>query len=182
MGIGGGAMTRSYLATILALVIGIALCLAATCGPARADTASAMRVLCGARGVAIIDRERGITLPESVDNEALTEGVPPMLLAALIASESRCKVNADSGNGDLGLGQLRVGGSAAYGYARREILRPWFNVYLTARHLGMWLRLCNGYVPGALSGYRGLRGCRDSKGSQRVLRLVHKAQEAESRS
>jgi hypothetical protein len=167
-------MTRAHLATILALSIGIALCCLCWSGVAKADTVSMMRTLCGARGVVI---------SPLVDAWAGIEFVPPVLLGALIASESGCWYAAVSKAGkDIGLGQLRVVGSASYGWSRKSLFDPEINVYLTARHLAMWLRICKGYVPGALSGYRGLRGCRDSKGSQRVLRLVAKAMDAERKS
>jgi hypothetical protein len=167
-------MTKSYLATILALAIGIALCLAATCGPARADIVSAMRALCGSRGVEIA---------KHVDHFAGYFHLTPLLLGALVSSESGCHVYATSKSGkDLGLGQLRVGGSAAYGWPRKYLFDPEVNLFLTAKHLRRWLDKCSGYVPGALSGYRGLRGCKDSKGSQRVLRLVRQAEAAEARS
>lgn len=128
------------------------------------------------------DREYQRTLPQLVDYEAEGHGLSPILLAALIASESRCKQDADSGNGDIGLGQIRIGGSAAMGNSRRWLLKPWMNVNLTARHLSMWLRICDGYVLGALSGYRGLKGCKSSKGSRRVMQLFEKAKNAEVKS
>lgn len=141
-------------------------------GEPRADTASAMRALCGARGAAIAPL---------VDGQS--QVVPALLLGALIASESGCKAHARSPVGlDIGLGQIRLGGSAGHGYTARQLLDPATNVRLTAAHLRRCIDTCGGYVLGGLSLYRGLRGCKDSKGSRRVMRLLEKAQRVEARS
>jgi soluble lytic murein transglycosylase-like protein len=136
---------------------------------ARGDQAGrALHALCGPRGDAIADMVRV---------EAHRHLIHPALLAAVVASESTCNPNAHSGRGDFGLGQIRLSGSANVGTFTAEQLRdPAINLRLTARHLSKCLTICNGYVLGALSVYRGVKRCRATDGSRRVLgmlRAVH---------
>ena len=131
-------------------------------GAVRADqTEVALTVMCGARGA---------TLVQMVRAEARRHLMHPLLLASVIAAESRCRAYASSGRGDFGLGQIRLGGSAARGATVAELLEPARNVELTARHLASCLMLC-GFTSGALSVYSGRKHCRPSKYSERVLGL-----------
>lgn len=157
------------------LIAGIIGCTQSCIGPARADQAQrTLRALCGTRGEAIA---------ELVRMEAHRHLLHPVLLARVIAAESTCRPGADSGHGDIGLGQIRVGTAAAKGATREELEESSVNVRLTAAHLARCLTLCGDYVLGGLSVYRGYRKCRDSAGSRRVLGMVGAAkrmQEARS--
>jgi len=142
--------------------------------PTRTGNASqlddGMRTLCGKRGAKVARL--------AVVHAAI---VDPLLLGAVVASESGCKESAVGGGGvDIGLGQIRIGGSAARGYRRAALLRPVLNIRLTAEHLRRCLDLCDGWVAAALSVYRGHRRCVDSKGSRRVLRLYAMAKGSRS--
>jgi len=130
-----------------------------------------MRVLCGSRGLAVARL--------AARHAAI---VDPLLLGAVVASESGCHAHAVSAGGlDLGYGQIRLHGSAARHHGRAALLRPALNIRLTAEHLRRCLDLCDGWIAGALSVYRGIRRCVDSRGSRRVLKLYEKAK-GESRS
>lgn len=140
---------------------------------ARGDQAGrSLHALCGTRGDAIADLVRA---------EAHRHLIHPALLAAVVASESTCNPNAHSGHNDWGLGQIRLGGSANVHHATAAQLRdPATNLYLTSRHLAKCLTTCNGYVLGALSVYRGVKRCRATDGSRRVLGLLRTARENRS--
>jgi soluble lytic murein transglycosylase-like protein len=140
---------------------------------ARGDSAGrALHVLCGPRGDAIADMVRV---------EARRHLIHPALLAAVVASESTCNPNAHSGHNDWGLGQIRLGGSANVGgYSAAQLRDPATNLYLTSRHLAKCLTICNGYVLGALSVYRGVSRCRATDGSRRVLGMLRTARENRS--
>jgi hypothetical protein len=97
-----------------------------------------------------------------------------VLVVAVIRAESTCNERADSGRLDLGLGQIRLGTLAAAGATRAQLLDPETNIALTARHLAKCLATCPTLL-GALSLYRGIAGCKSSKGSRRVLALMHEA-------
>jgi hypothetical protein len=134
--------------------------------PARADTLDdSLRLLCGPRGAPIADLVR---------TEARRNRLHPVLLASVIAAESRCRPNAIGAKGEVGLGQLMPTGAGA-GYTRAELLDPQTNLKLTAKHLAKCLLICGGFVPGGLSVYRGHRRCQDSKGSRKVLGLLDEA-------
>jgi soluble lytic murein transglycosylase-like protein len=95
-------------------------------GAARADSADrALSRLCPhAMGIA-----------PQIEAHARRQLLHPALLVALIAHESGCRESAFSGKGDYGLGQIRVGGSAAHGASVEDLLKPERNIELTARHL-----------------------------------------------
>jgi hypothetical protein len=124
--------------------------------------ASALLQLCGHRA------QRFAPL---VREMAQRHGIPWRMLVANVASESRCNPRADSGKGDYGLGQIRVGGSAAGKHTRLQLLQPRLNLRLTARHMRRCFDLC-GWWAGALSVYKGHRKCRSSKGARRVMGLA----------
>lgn len=106
--------------------------------------------------------------------EAATVGIDSVLLAAIVANESRCRVSADSGKGDYGLAQIRLGGSAAGDATAVELLDPRTNLHLAALHVRRCLELC-GDVHGALSVYAGHKKCRPSRYSRRVLGMYEAA-------
>jgi hypothetical protein len=131
-----------------------------------------MRVLCGTRGLAVA---RLADLHAAI--------VDPLLVGAVVASESGCHAHAVSAGGlDIGYGQLRLGGSAARHHGRAALLQPALNIRLTAEHLRRCLDLCDGWIAGALSVYRGIRRCVDSRGSRRVLDLYLSAKMGVSKS
>jgi hypothetical protein len=149
--------------TRILLVLGIIGCLQCWCGPAHAgEVRSALSQLCGHRA------QRFAPL---VVVMAKRHDIPWRVLVANVAAESHCNSRADSGKGDIGLGQIRVGGSAAGKYTRLQLLRPRLNMRLTARHLRRCFDLCGWWV-GALSVYKGHRRCRASKGARRVMELA----------
>ena len=147
---------------LLLFILGTIGCLQSCLGPARADDVpKILRERCGERGSALIGPVR---------SEARRWLLHPDLLARVVGHESRCDPAADSGVGDLGLGQIRLGTDAARGASRAELMRPGLNLYLTARHLAWCLILCGERIPGALSVYSGRRWCRASAYSWRVMR------------
>lgn len=132
--------------TFIGIAIGCTHCL----GPARADqTDRELAKLCGPRGASIADLIR---------KEARHHLLHPVLLSQLVAGESTCRWWADSGLGDIGLGQIRLGGSAARGATRAQLLDPATNLHLAASHLDRLLLIC-GSIPGALRVYRGHTRC-----------------------
>lgn len=150
---------------ILLILLGALLCLTRWAGPARADDVGrVLRVLCPGRS--------GGALPALIRVEARRHLLRAEILAAVVGHESGCRADADSGAGDLGLGQIRLGTLAAAGRTRVELLTPSGNVYLTARHLAWCLTLCGGRLRGALSVYSGRRWCRDSTYAKRVVEIL----------
>jgi hypothetical protein len=134
--------------------------------PVHADTLDdSLRLLCGPRGDAIAGIVRA---------EARRNLLHPVLLASVIAAESRCRPDAVGAKGEIGLGQLLPTGAGA-GYTRAQLRDPETNVKLTAAHLARCLLLCGDFVAGGLSVYRGVKRCKDSKGSRRVLGMVDEA-------
>lgn len=165
-------MTRA-----LMFAVGVLLCTAATCGPARADTASALRALCG---------QRGRTLAPIVDRAAALHSIPAIWLVAQVAAESQCRpgvVNARTGA--VGLMQIMPMGSANPRRLSAAALRnPATSINLGAAHLARCLALC-GSFGGAIHVYHGHKKCSGWKRDwfvQRVLRLMAKAQAAEAKS
>jgi hypothetical protein len=153
-------------------VIGLVLTATSTCGPARADQLDrAMHVLCGARGDAIVDTVRA---------EARHHLLHPIVLAQLVAAESRCKVEAKGAAGEIGLGQIKPDGSAARGRTVAQLRDPAINLHLTAAHLARLEVFCGGIV-GALSVYSGRRQCRESSYSKRVLGMLRAAEIARAK-
>ena len=148
--------------TIAFLALGILVCLQ-NCFAA--DTAHA--------GVA--ERAIGLLCPGRplnallIAREARRQLLPSGLLVAVIAHESGCRSDAKSGRGDFGLGQIRVGGSAARGATVAELMDPEINIRLTAAHLARVLTLCGGLS--GLSVYSGHKRCRSSRYSRAVLGL-----------
>ena len=164
-------MTRAYL-----LACALAWAALLFCVQARADTRDMLAIACGPG--------HGDLAP-LVDREARRQFLRPVLLVAVIARESGCRVDADSGRGDHGLGQIRLGGSAAHGASVEDLLKPERNIELTARHLANCLTLCGG--PTGLSVYAGHRKCKSSHYARRVLATVARiarelARRAEGRS
>ena len=141
---------------LVAFAIAWAVLLSGVC---RADAARAISRLC--------PPGRAYLAP-LVDSAARQHLLHPALLTAVIAHESRCDPRAESGRGDVGLAQVRVGGSAALGSRRAELFDPALNLALAARHLARLLVLC-GSVHGALSVYSGRSKCRKSAYSRAVL-------------
>jgi len=131
-------------------------------GVCRADAARAVSLLCPPGSA---------YLAPLVDSAARLYLLHPHLLVAVVAHESRCDPWAASGRGDFGLGQIRIGGSAALGAAALELQGPALNLALTARHLARCLVLCGALGP-ALSVYSGHRRCRASRYSRAVVALL----------
>jgi soluble lytic murein transglycosylase-like protein len=157
-------MTR-HLLVILAIAWAVLLS-----GFCRADAARAISRLC----------PPGRTyLAPFVDSAARLYLLHPALLTALIAHESRCDPWAESGRGDYGLGQIRVGGSAAMGASAFELFYAALNLGLTARYLSRWIAKCRS-VHGGLSVYSGRSRCRQSAYSRSVLAKFHSAFERRS--
>jgi len=131
--------------------------------PARAETTTqaALSFLCG---------QSAIYLAPLVQTEARRQLLHPVLVAAVIAHESHCRADARSGRGDFGLGQIRVGGSAAHGAHAEDLLNPARNVELTARHLANCLTMCGGL--GGLSVYSGHKRCRSTNYSRSIVGAV----------
>lgn len=151
--------------TFLLLALGVSVCLTRCVGPARAGAVErVLRVLCPGRS--------GGALPALIRVEARRHLLRAEVLAAVVGHESGCRADADSGAGDLGLGQIRLGTLAAAGRTREELLTPSVNVYLTARHVAWCLTLCEGRLRGALSVYSGRRWCRDSAYAKRVVEVL----------
>lgn len=129
--------------------------------PAKADQLDrALRRMCGKRGQPIAGLVRA---------EAHRYLLHPVLLAKLIAAESRCRSDARGALGELGLGQILPRGSAAV--PGLDLLDPATNVRLTAAHLARLEVLC-GSIAGALSVYAGHRLCRPTRYSRRVLSML----------
>jgi soluble lytic murein transglycosylase-like protein len=142
--------------TVAMFAMGLALCLTEC---AHAGAASrALAALC----------PKAVGLAPQIEANARRNLLHPALLTALIAHESRCRVNARSGRGDYGLGQIRVGGSAAKGATAQDLLNPERNLELAARHLAWAMVLCGGTT--GLSVYSGRARCRASKYQREVLR------------
>jgi hypothetical protein len=136
---------------VVLMFLGIALCCTHCEGPARADqTDRELSRLCGPL--------RALAVANLVRLEARHHLLHPVLLARVVASESTCRIDADSGRGDIGLGQVRLGGSAARGHGRLDLLHPAINLHLAAAHLDRLLLLCGSWH-GALRVYRGHRYC-----------------------
>jgi hypothetical protein len=142
--------------TVAMFVTGLALCLT-KCAHAGAAK-RALEVLC----------PKAVGLAPQIEAHAYRNLLHPALVVALIAHESRCRVNARSGRGDYGLGQIRVGGSAAKGATAQDLLNPERNLELAARHLAWAMVLCGGTT--GLSVYSGRAKCRHSRYSREVLR------------
>ena len=134
-----------------AILLGAAICLTATCGPARADTATALDHLCHRPDLAPV-----------IDTAAKRHHVSPMRLAVLMASESTCREDAvNPSTHALGLFQILTTGSANPGHlAPAQLLDPATNADLGAAHLARLLRLC-GSFGAAVSIYHGHRRCGD---------------------
>jgi len=130
------------------------------------ETTDALKSLCSPSAV---------RFSPTIDREATRAGIAPVLVVAVIRAESTCDPKADSGHGDVGLGQLRIGTLAAAGATREELLTPEVNIRLTAAWLAKCLAACPTLL-GGLSRYRGA-GCRDTKGSRRVVRLMEYAKQ-----
>jgi hypothetical protein len=145
------------------VALGAAICLTATCGPAHAETTTeaALTVLCGPRAA---------YLAPVVGAEAHRWLLHPVLVVVVIAHESHCRADARSGRGDYGLGQIRVGGSAAHGADVEDLLKPDRNLELTARHLAGCLTMCGGLS--GLSVYSGHRRCGSTRYSRAIVDTV----------
>lgn len=115
-------------------------------------------------------------LAEPMYAAATRWGVDPVLVAQVVHSESRCKANAvNARTNSIGLGQIKVGGSAARGKTAAQLFHVRTNLDLTARHLAWCLALCG--TPGAAIGvYHGRRKCRADAHSRKVLNSIHEAQ------
>jgi soluble lytic murein transglycosylase-like protein len=138
--------------------------------PARASEAlDAIRVLCP-RHTAIAPLARAA---------AARHDVSPTLLVAVVAHESGCRWWARSGKGDVGLGQIRIGGSAAGKATVAELLDPARNLDLTAAHIARCLALCRG--SSGLSVYAGNRRCRSTRYSRAVMAKVQTVRERTAR-
>ena len=93
--------------------------------------------------------------------------VPPAILVSVARIESRCSPTADDGDSDLGVMQVRLGGSAAHGRTRAQLLDARTNIMLGARHIRYWWDRC-GDLPASLGIYRGSHNCRDGRHSKRA--------------
>lgn len=97
-------------------------------------------------------------------------GVEPDIAIKVMQAESSCRVNADSGKGDIGLFQIRRG-VATVGVSRKsdeQLQRPRLNIKLGVRRLARAKRICGGTPENWLSNYSGLK-CGSSRYSRRVI-------------
>ena len=103
--------------------------------------------------------------------------VPAPVLVSVARIESMCSPDADDGQGDLGVMQVRVGTRAARGHSRAELLRARLNIDLGARHLRHLWDLC-GDLPAALGVYTGLHTCSQGRRSKRARDVLNLAAQA----
>jgi soluble lytic murein transglycosylase-like protein len=133
------------------------------------ETAALLLHLCGPSAV---------HLAPHFDRAAHRWYVPPAILVAVGRIESLCTEDADDGDSDYGVMQLREGTRAARGHSRAELLHARLNIDLGARHIRYWWDRC-GDLPASLGIYTGgSRTCsqgRRSKRARDVLRLAEQA-------
>lgn len=86
-------------------------------------------------------------------------GVPVALLTALVFAESTCRADAvNKRTGAIGLTQLLSTGAGA-GYTREELLDPFTNATVGAKHLKYWRRRCGDWR-GAVEIFGARKNCK----------------------
>ena len=144
-------MTRA----ILFAILGAALCLT-HCAPARAGGAErALLALCPTR----------LDLAPQIEAQARRHMLHPVLVVSLMHVESRCKAEAVSRRGAIGLLQVMPYGPAANGLTRAQLRDPATNIKAGCRWLSMLALWCNG-LPAGIGAYNS-GSCHKSKGFAR---------------
>jgi soluble lytic murein transglycosylase-like protein len=142
-------------------LVGAAICLSATCGPARADTRALLAVACPGHG----------DLAPHVDAAARRYMQRPVVLVALMSVESHCRADAVSRKGARGL--MQILGVAASGMTIEERHDPANNIAAGTRWLAMLEVWCGG-LPAGLGAYNS-GSCHKSRGfARRILATVAK--------
>ena len=131
------------------------------------EIALALALLCGSGGK---------YLAPNIEAQAARYAVDPIVLVQLIAGESGCRRSALGAKGEIGLMQIKPGGSAASNVAPAKLWNVSVNIGLGAAHLARCLELCEGDYRGALSVYSGRRFCRPSSYSRRILGMLDAAE------
>ena len=112
-------------------------------------------------------------LAPMIERVADSRRVDPVLLTAVVFSESSCNANAIGSHGEVGLGQIMPSGPAANGLTRAQLRGPETNLDATARWLAACSVQCGGDLGLALGAYNS-GGCVRSRYARRVLALVAK--------
>lgn len=167
--------------TLLLFILGLALCLFAWAGPARAEWAGppwtppswtpsaerALRVLC----------PRHLELAPAVAETARRHLLHPAILVANMKSESRCRRRAvNRRTKSYGLLQIKLKGSANPRHLPpAKLLDPATNLHLGARHFNRCKKLCktNGGAIRVYHGYKKCTGWKRDLHVQRVLQFFH---------
>lgn len=110
-------------------------------------------------------------LAPKIEAAAIKHGVGPVLLTAVVFSESSCVPNAVGSHGEIGLGQIMPTGPAANGLTRAQLRDPATNLDTSAKWLAVCKVQCGGDLGLALGAYNS-GGCVRSKYAKRVLALV----------
>ena len=109
---------------------------------------------------------RRSALTPLIDAIALSEGVDPALVHAVITQESGYHPHARSPAGAVGLMQLMPATGVRFGVARAERADPATNVRAGVRYLKWLIRRFHGALPLALAGYNAGEGAVQKYGHQ----------------
>jgi soluble lytic murein transglycosylase-like protein len=152
------------------MLLGLALCLTRTCGPARAEPSwspsaeRALRVLC----------PHHLELAPQVAETARRHLVHPAMLVAMMKPESRCRKRAvNRRTKAYGLLQIKLVGNANPKHLPPvKLLDPAMNLHLGARHFNRCMRICKDSRGGAIRVYHGYKKCSGWKRDSHVLKVL----------
>jgi soluble lytic murein transglycosylase-like protein len=143
----------------LAIILGAAFCLTATCGPAQAQSAArALAVLCPGHQ----------DLAPHVDEAARRYLHHPAIIVAIMAVESNCRMSAVGTHGEICAMQIMPNGPASNGLTREQLRDPATCIATGARWLSLREVDCGGALFLGLSGYN----ARTCQGGKRYARNV----------
>lgn len=148
----------------LAFALGVLVCLTCQCGPAVAGTTSeALLILCG---------PRGLQYTEHVEAASRRYLLHPVVLAAVMANESSCRMEAVGAAGEVCAMQLM--GVARNGHSKRKLARDArLCIHTGARWLSLRSAECGDGLRGI--GAYNARKCGQGLGyARRVMALVER--------
>jgi hypothetical protein len=161
---GDGQMKEIRLSVFL-FIVGLFICMCHLCGPARADaTDRALSKIC----------PHAQYLADVVRDVAKRNLIHPAVLVAQMKAESNCQPDRiNKRTKAAGLMQILYEGSANPGraYTRLQLLSPWINLTLGARHLNRYLLLCR-KLGAAIHIYHGHKKCSGWRHDLHVLRVL----------
>lgn len=106
-------------------------------------------------------------LPAIIQRVAAEHSLDPLVIASLVAKESRFRISAVGSLGEVGLGQIMPKTFAWIMPKAKDRFDPYTNLHALTHILGNGLKKC-GDLAYALSYYSG-RGCKNSRYAREVL-------------